>query len=255
MADTPTDTGMNRTGIATSPFDATKTIQGARDAHTLTVPPVDGEALMGERVLWARDADPVGSVPPPATVKGFVKTLIERVQGHKPTVMIDKLGQRLAYERTGVRLYEALLAKYDAAEIHVGGPTRMELLEIRNDEHEHMLIVREAIRQLGADPTAMTPGADVMGVASLGWVQVLGDPRTTFSQCLDVMQAVEDGDVDGWLLLIDMAQALGLDELETKFRQAELTETEHAQKIRLWLRASIMGQLGTHDTPERPRVA
>jgi hypothetical protein len=97
--DKPTDIGSNRTGIATSPIDSRRLIEAAEQAATAG--PLDGKALEGEHVRWARGAGPVGSVPPPGTLKGVAKTVLERLQGHKPTVLIDKLGERLAYERTG----------------------------------------------------------------------------------------------------------------------------------------------------------
>lgn len=248
----PTDTGMNRTGIATSPFDSPELIRGAGTAQADRVSSVDsadGDALLAERVSFARGAEPVGTVPPPASVKGLAKTVLEKLQGHQPTVFVDKLGQRLAYERTGVRLYDALLAKFDAANVHEGGPTRTELEEIRSDEHHHAMIVRDAIAMLGADPTAMTPCADVMGVASLGWVQVLSDPRTTLTQCLDVMLAVEVADVEGWQVLVQLADSLGFDELATQFRTAERQEELHAQRVRAWVARAVLGQAGPAAAP------
>jgi len=107
-----------------------------------------------------------------------------------------------------------------------------------------MLLVRDAIQQLGADPTAMTPGADVVSVAGRGWVQVLADPRTTLTQCLDVMLIVEDGDVDGWDLLTGLATALGMDDLADRFREANLVEQDHARQVRGWVATSVLGQLG-----------
>lgn len=209
----------------------------------------DGKALEHERVLWAREADPVGTVPPPGTLKGLARTVIELLAGHKPTVFIDKLGEHLAYERTGTRLDEALIAKHEAANVHEGGPTRAELEKIRNDEHQHVLLVQDALRQLGADPTAMPPGADVVGVAGLGWVQALSDPRTTLTQCLHVMLIAEHGDVDGWELLIELATALGLDDLAGQFRNAHLVEQDHARQVRGWLSAALLGQAGAQPTP------
>jgi rubrerythrin len=241
----PTDTGTNRTGIATSPFDSPELIQGAQAAATGAG---DGAVLRSERVSFARIAEPVGTVPPPASIKGMAKTLLEKVQGHKPTVFIDKLGQRLAYERTGVRLYDALLVKYDAATVHEGGPTRAQLESIRADEHRHLLMVRDAIAYLGADPTAMTPCADVTGVASLGWIQVLSDPRTTLTQCLDLMLAVEVADVEGWTLLTELATSLGFDDLAERFRAANLQEAEHATRMRGWAALAVLGQAGTGAT-------
>src|SRR5690606_32748783 len=134
------------------------------------------------------------------------------------------------------------IAKLEAAQVHEGGPTRAELEKIRDEEHQHFLLVRDAIRELGADPTAMTPSADVIGVAGSGWVQVLSDPRTTLTQCLDVMMVVEHGDVDGWELLIEMADNLGFDELAERFRAAHLVEEEHAIKVRAWLAVALLGQ-------------
>jgi hypothetical protein len=44
-------------------------------------------------------------------VKGVAKTGMQKLTGKKPEVLIDKLGARLAFERTGTRLYDALLGK------------------------------------------------------------------------------------------------------------------------------------------------
>lgn len=235
----PTDTGTNRTGIATSPLDSPELIRGAQAAGDGDL---DGATLRAERATYARHASPVGTVPPPASVKGMAKTVLEKLKGHKPTVFIDKLGQRLAYERTGVRLYEALLVKREGADPHPGGPTREELEEIRAEEHQHVTILREAMEYLGADPTAMTPCADIMGVASLGWIQVLSDPRTTLNQCMDVMLAVELADVDGWLVLVELANSLGFDDLAKKFALANDHEEEHARKMRSWVLRAVLGE-------------
>lgn len=82
MMKKPTDTGLNRTGIATSPFDSKQAIEAAEQANTGGHP--DRRALENERVRWARDADPVGTVPPPVTIKGLAKTVLEKLQGAQP---------------------------------------------------------------------------------------------------------------------------------------------------------------------------
>jgi rubrerythrin len=243
----PTDIGPNRTGIATSPIDSKRTIQGAADADTTGVG--DARGLEAERVRWSSDAVPLGTVPPPGTVKGVIKAVIEKVEGHKVTVLIDKLGERLAFERTGARLYDALLAKFEAAHVHQGGPTRQAIEQIRDDEVRHYALVRDALLQVGADPTAMTPSADVIGVAGQGWVQVLTDPRSTLSQCLVVMLGAEVADAEGWELLATLADALGFDELATQFKLALIEEEEHAVRVRAWLTSSVIGQAGIEPTP------
>lgn len=245
----PTDIGKNRTGIAASPIDSRRTEAGAEIDAPM---PTDGYILETERVRWAREAPPLGSVPPPASVKGVVKTALEGVKGHKATVFLDKLGERIAFERTGTRLYEALLAKLEAADVHQGGPTRLNIEKIRNEEREHFALLRDCMIQLGGDPTAMTPSADVIAVASLGWVQVLADPRTTLTQCLDVMLTAELADNDGWSLLIALAEGLGQDELAGRFRTALQQEDEHLVKVRGWINAAVIGQAGVAPTPEQP---
>ena len=55
--------------------------------------------------------DPIGTVPLPGTVKGMAKTSVQKVMGRHPEVLIDALGDRLAFERTGTRLYDAFLGK------------------------------------------------------------------------------------------------------------------------------------------------
>jgi rubrerythrin len=243
---------LNRTGIATSPIDSKRLVDAAHDAGTGGT--MDGRALEAERIRWAQEAPPIGTVPPPGTVKGVVKTVVEKVEGHKPTVFIDKLGERLAFERTGTRLYEALLAKFEVANVHEGGPTRLDLERIRDDERRHYAIVRDALLHVGADPTAMTPGADLVGVAGLGWVQALTDPRTTLTQCLVVIQAAELADADGWMLLVELAEGLGYDDLVQQFRVAQAQEEEHVVRVRSWLAAAVVGQSGVAPTPPQPET-
>ena len=242
----PTDIGPNRTGIATSPIDSKRVIQAANDAATSGA--MDGQALELERVRWSTDAFPIGTVPPPGTVKGAIKTIIEKLKDHNATVFIDKLGERVAFERTGTRLYDALLVKFEAANLHDGAPTREQIEKIRDDEIRHFGIVRDAMVQLGADPTAVTPSADVSGVAGQGWVQVLSDPRSTFSQCLVVMLAAESADVDGWELLATLADGLGFEDLAKQFRLALTEEEQHALLVRGWLTTSVLGQSGARES-------
>jgi rubrerythrin len=238
----PTSTGTNRTGIATSPLESQATIEGAERATPFVG--IDGEAIAAERLAWAASADPVGTMPPPASVKGAVKTGIEMIQGHKANVFLDKLGARAAFERSGTRLYEALLVKFDAASVHEGGPTREELEHLRDEELQHYAIARDAIVSLGGDPTVMTPCADVLGVLGMGLVQVLTDPRTTLSQCLDAMLTAELTDNDAWQLLVDLAEGLGHDDLAAQFRIALQQEEQHLVLVRGWVEGALLGQAG-----------
>jgi rubrerythrin len=252
MTTKPTDIGTNRTGMATSPIDSKRTIQAAEQLTPF--PGIDGEALAAERLAWAVAAEPVGTMPPPASLKGVAKAGIEMIKGHHPNVFLDKLGERAAYERAGTRLYEALLVKLEAANPHEGGPTREELEHMRDEELRHYAIVRDAILALGADPTAMTPCADVSGVMGMGLVQVLTDPRTTLSQCLDAMLVAELTDNDAWLMLADLADALGHAEMAARFRVALAEEEQHLARVRTWISNGLRGQAGIDPTPPQPEA-
>lgn len=245
----PTDTGMNRTGIGTSPIDSGRTVKGAKQQGTPAL--VDGQVLEAERIAWAQSAEPVGTVPPPTKVKGVLSTILEKLEGHQPTVFIDKLGERLQFERTGTRLYDAILAKFEAADVHEGGPTRAELERIREDERRHFVLVRDAMREIGADPTAVTPCADITAVAGLGWIQAITDPRTTLTQGLGVLLMAEATDTEGWTLLARLAESLGFEDMADQFRQALLEEELHLAMVRTWIEAAVIGQAGVAPTPSR----
>src|SRR5690606_36135283 len=132
----PTDTGMNRTGIDAAPLQARELLEGLESTPS-DRPPGDQLEIARIRQAYIRDAEVIGSVPPPASVKGLASTAKEMLKGNKPSVFIDKLGERLAFERSGVRLYDAVLTKFDALGSWNGGPTRGELEHIRDEELAH----------------------------------------------------------------------------------------------------------------------
>jgi hypothetical protein len=231
-----TEMGMNRTGAQASPIDSKKAVEAAQ-----AVPPSSpgSEAEAAEvRKGYAAGAPPIGTVPPPASVKGVVTAAVELLQGKSPAALIDKLGERLAFERTGSRLYEALIAKHDAKGSFAGGPSREDLVAIHDEEVQHVDLLRRAVERTGADPTAMTPAADVVGVASMGLLQVVSDPRTSFAQSLEAILIAELADNDGWRRLIEMARAFGEDEMASDFSLAEVEEERHLELNRRWLDAA-----------------
>jgi rubrerythrin len=245
------DTGMNRTGIATSPIEAPKTIQGAEEGKG---PALDGAAAALIRSTYAREAERVGTVPPPASLKGAAKTVLKALQGEKASVFLDKLGERLAFERTGARLYELALVKAEAYPSWPGGPSREELLEIQRDELSHFGLLQSCIEKLGADPTAMTPSADIAANLSKGIPQVLADPRTDLRQCLEGLLVAELADNACWESLIELAQEAGQEEMVTAFHAALRREEVHLSRVKEWLRQGVSAALGGKPTADQPSV-
>jgi hypothetical protein len=228
-----TKLGKNRTGIDMSPVDA----PGALEGSERSMPTSDGDegALASIRADYIREADALGSVPPPGTLKGALKAGAQMLSGNRPEVLLDKLGARLAFERGGTRLYEALITKC------VAGAEGSDMLEmgvverIHDEELRHMELVRSIIESMGADPTAMTPCADATGVAALGLMQVLTDPRTTIAQSLDAILIAELADNAGWEMLIGLMQQTGNDNFVPQMTQALEAEQDHLRNVRTWV--------------------
>lgn len=236
MANTQSELGSNRTGIATSPKLTQEMVAGAQEF----APTPDGDENIIARVRqeYARDSEPLGSVPPPATLTGAAKTAIRGAKGLQPTQFVDKLGERLAFERTGVRLYGALLSKFDAFGSFEGGPTREALVEIMAQEHEHFMLLAGAVTQLGGDPTVVTPSADLHATMTAGVMAVVVDPRTTFAQCLEAALLAELADNAAWEALSEMATENGEDELAAAFEAARSQEAVHLENVNSWIAAA-----------------
>lgn len=205
-----TKTGRNRTGLQASP-------QLSKEMNEIVQPvsaeTADGSPLNDVRLLYIREADPLGE---------------------RPQAFIDKLAERLAYERGGTRLYDAVIAKFMAYEAELPSASLQELIEIRDEEASHAALIRTCIEQLDADPTAQTPSADLVGVATAGFLQAAADPRTTLAQTLQVALAAELVDVASWEMLISMAERMGQDGMAERFRNALDREAEHVAKVRGW---------------------
>lgn len=228
----PTDMGMNRTGAGVSPIDSKEMAKVSEECTAS--PPGDETEMANLRISYMMTSSVQGTMPPPTTVKGVVRTVIEGLTGN-PAAFLDKLGERLAFERTGVRLYEGLLAKYDAQGSFDGGPSRELLSEFHNDELRHFHVMKGALESLGADPTAVTPSANVTAVESMGILQVITDPRTTLAQSLHAILVAELADTEGWELLIELAAALGHDAMADDFREAIRAEERHLAYARQWV--------------------
>lgn len=238
----PTDSGMNKTGIDMSPIDIQELLSGVE----ASIPSSEGDeqTLASYRRSYIVEADPIGSVPAPGSLKGAAKTGMQKLMGKKPEVLLDKLGARLAFERAGTRLYDALLSKCLVRSDEATGLSLDRLREFRNEEAQHFMLVMEAIKDLGADPTAVTPGADVDGVASIGLMQVMSDPRTSIAQSLHALLIAELADHDGWQLLIKLTEELGQDDMARKFRNALAEEERHLATIREFVEQSCLTEAG-----------
>jgi hypothetical protein len=250
MEDSTRISSKSRAGTPMSPGDAQERLGAPRGGQYANSALPDRER---DELAEARQDDRVGARPP-GTVRapvGVAKSAPGMLSGDRMQVLMDKLAERAAFERGGVRLYDALMAKHwDEIEdgVHgLRGTAEMShdtLFEFRQQEAEHFLLVSDAIVQLGGDPTAQTPGAEVVGTMSMGLVQMVTDPRTTLTQGLGAVLAAELTDVASWDLLGKLADATGQEQLARDCREAMHHEEQHLQTIRTWHTALVMGESG-----------
>jgi hypothetical protein len=217
-----TEVGINQSGILASEDGGEKMMQNIE----LTRPPRGDERELAKiRLEYAKESDPVGTLPEPQP-EGIAR------------VLMDKLGERLAFERAGVRLYDALMVKC-AADGAAAVPAK-DLRHIRDEEAVHFALVGAAIESLGGDPTAQTPCADVAGVEGMGLMQVLNDPKTTVAQALHAILVAELTDNAAWDELIELTSQVGNDDdLVARFNKAREEEREHLIKVQGWYKDAV----------------
>jgi rubrerythrin len=234
MSQTPA-MGRNRTGIASAPDRAREMVTGMEE-----FPPSaggDAWAIAEVRIAYAREAEPPGHVPPPSSLADTASAVVRTVTGAQPTLLMDKLGERLAFERTGARLYEGLVSKHRAYGSFDGGPAESDLEEILEEERRHFQLLRRVVDELGGDPTAVTPSANLAASATKGFPAVIADPRTTLLDGLEVVLVAELTDNECWEALVALTRVGGEESLAGHFEQALAREREHLARVRAWVAA------------------
>jgi hypothetical protein len=236
--------GKNLTGIAMSPLQSKLMIAGAEQA----MPTGGSEHALHEVAKdYIEHADPVGSVPLPGTLQGALKAIKDKMTGQHTEMLLNKLGERLAFERSGSRVYECFISKCEAAAGLGTLPATLSLDRLRQfwrEETQHFALLRDVMVALGADPTAQTPDADVAAVASMGCMKVIQDPRTSVTQCLEALLTLEMTDNAGWEVLIRLAREMTMDEIADGFQHAQEEENVHLAEVRAWYQAAVLAEAG-----------
>jgi len=221
--------GSNRTGTMAAPERAEQMVAATREFPPSS--PGDALAIAEVRIAYAQEGEGIGEAP---------------------TLLMDKLGERLAFEHAGTRLYEALLSKHRAYGSFEGGPNGEDLLHILTEEYEHADLLSRAIKNLGGDPTVLTPAANLAINTSAGLPQVLSDPRTNLLQSLEAIVVAELADNECWTALAQLANQAGQHELAEQCGVAIEHERDHLRKVRMWIAAGQGRMAADDDGAEMP---
>lgn len=249
MAKRKTSMETNRTGAAVSP----KHTKALREASAkMKQVSRNGHGIFELRCSYV-DGGKIGSVPHPQTLKGLGKSLVDLLKGARAPTLMDRLSERLCSERAAVRLYEGLIAKYEAMGSWPGGPELHELEHLRSEELEHFHFLYRQMEAIGSDPTALTPSADVMGVALMGIPQVIADPRTDLRQCMEAMLLAELADNAFWESLGPLALHMGHEKMAKDFHDALAVESRHLSLMRSWVLTGQWSSAGLRPTEEKTR--
>ena len=132
----PQSMGMKRSGIDFSPQGAEEMIKAVQEFP----PSAEGNQTMLRQLRepYLAEADPVASIPLPGTLKGVAKSGMQKLMGRHAEVLIDKLGGRLAFERTGTRLYDALIGKFTVRKDEATMLSVDQLQQFRAEEAAHL---------------------------------------------------------------------------------------------------------------------
>jgi rubrerythrin len=198
--------------------------------------------MEAERAEYVHESLPIGSCPSLVSESELTTEELSP-RDDRMAVLLDKLGERLAFERQGTRLYEAFIQKIEAMPVQdTNAPAVENLRHICEQELEHFKLLQQAIVELGGDATVQTPSADVAGVLAHGVLQVMSDPRTTVAQALQAALTAELADNDGWKMLQELAEQLEEGDLADQCARAYEQEQEHLESVRTWLSNMVLSE-------------
>jgi bacterioferritin (cytochrome b1) len=145
--------------------------------------------------------------------------------------VIDLLNERLAFERTGVKLYDTLLAR-----LHLSTEPSIEGLveqvqEQRDEEKEHEEWLEEQIRALGGTAHALSEHA-VLAQAESEGVERVVRRDDNIAHDFHALLTAELADNAGWDLLVQLADELGDSKAKKEFKKRLHEEEKHLLFVR-----------------------
>ena len=151
---------------------------------------------------------------------------------NNPEKVIDFLTERLVFERNGVKLYDAVIAKMDASGDENILRMRDQMQEHRDQEKEHEEWLEEQIRSLGGDALGSSEMADLVTRESKGIEDVILDGDNDISHLFHALLTAELADNAGWDLLVSLADEAGDHEAKRAFKKRLHEEEDHLIFVR-----------------------
>jgi bacterioferritin (cytochrome b1) len=169
---------------------------------------------------------------------------MEKLARYNPAFVIDALSGRLAFERTGVKLYDTVIAKLERNPQPQYSKILRQLRHIREEEKEHEEWLEQQIRSLGANPADRSDLAQLELREGAGIVGII-EKEDKVIHLLHALLAAELADNAGWDVLRKLAGDAGDADAERAFARREAEEAKHLLFMReVVLRAAEIELLG-----------
>jgi bacterioferritin (cytochrome b1) len=157
---------------------------------------------------------------------------MEKLIEYNAAKVVDLLTERVTFERSGVRLYDAVILK-----IRRSGDADMQrmlgtLEQHRDEEREHEQWLEVQLGALGADPYATTEMAELVIRESRGIEDIILDGDNEVSHLLHALLTAELADNAGWDLLVNLADEAGDRDAKKEFKRRLHEEMDHLAFVR-----------------------
>ena len=173
---------------------------------------------------------------------------MQKLAQHSRDKVIDVLTGRLTFERAGVRLYDSIIGKVQAAVAQSPQLGRLlePLKEHRNEEKEHEEWLEAQIRALGGDVHTKTAMAQLIEIESQGIEKIMLDSDPDISHLFHALLSAELADHAGWELLVELADEADDKEAKRGFKKRLHEEEDHlvfARRVMIKLaRRDVLGE-------------
>ncbi|MGE5182412.1 MAG: hypothetical protein ACM31C_10140 [Acidobacteriota bacterium] len=171
---------------------------------------------------------------------------MEELSRNNPEKLLDVLCERLTFERAGVRIYDAIIAKLEASnsiEVH---RTLYAMHHYRDQEQEHEKWLEARIRALGGDARARTEHSVLVEKEAQGIESVILNGDNDPSHLFHALLAAELSDHAGWELLVALADEAGDRDAKREFKKRLKQEAQHLEFVRKCVEgfacASVLGE-------------
>lgn len=177
---------------------------------------------------------------------------MRKLSEHNRPRVIDLLCERLAFERSGIRLYDRIVAAMQGSadsELHSLQAT---MEEHRAEEKEHEQWLEAQVRALGGDASAQTEGSRLVSREAAGIEEVATNDAADLQHLMHALLAAEAVDNAGWELLVELAEDVNDRDARREFTRRLHHEREHLAFVRhVMERLAVRSIFGDRGAQER----